>query len=259
MFMQRHCHVVLWSQELLPGVRRGISRALDVPALLTDSFRNWFFGGTTFLGTPDERTVSLKLILFFKLRRRISSRILNHFLTPEQGLWSSWWAVYSKPCCLRSSIPFPHCHFFSQVLVLCTMEVVETNLPALIPGTAFSSDKAQEEEHLSLAAESSSVFLLSCNFTVITAVMVLLCCHCLAVRVLVRRDPVPRKGCLVTYGPSGLLEEEIYMLSLKCEKLDHKQTQSQLLHLNAIPGKLILCSSSVPCHSLHPKGCSNGL
>lgn len=119
------------AKSFCQGVRRGISRALDVPALLTDSFRNWFFGGTTFLGTPDEKTVSLKLILFFN-PRRISSRILNHFLTPEQGLWSSWWAVCSKPCWLRSSIPFPHCHFFSQVLVLCTMEVVETNLPNLL-------------------------------------------------------------------------------------------------------------------------------
>lgn len=118
-------------------------------------------------------------ILFFKLRRRISSRILNHFLTPEQGLWSCWWAVCTRTCCLRSSTTFPHCCFFSQVLVLCTME---TNLPAFIPGTAFSSDKAQEEEHLSLATDFSSVFLLSCNFTVITAVIVWICCHCLAVR-----------------------------------------------------------------------------
>lgn len=77
---------------------------------------------------------------------------------------------------------------------------------ALIPGTAFSSDKAQEEEQLSLAAESSSVFLLSCNFTVITAVMVLLCCHGLAVGVLVRRDPVALErllGHLGAFRPSG--------------------------------------------------------
>lgn len=41
----------------------------------------------------------------------------------------------------------------------------------------------------------------------------------------------------MTYGPLGLLEEEIYIFSLMCEKLDHKHMQSQLLHLNAIPGK----------------------
>lgn len=162
-FMQTHWHVVLWSQVLLPGCQGEASAELWICQhhLQTRS--------------------GIGFILVFKLRRTIS-RILSHFLIPEQGLWSSWWAVCTKPCCLRSSTPFPRCPFFSQVLVLCTMEVVETNLPALILGTAFSSDKAQEEEHLSLAAESSSVFLFSCNFTVITAVMVWLCYNCLAVR-----------------------------------------------------------------------------
>lgn len=124
---------------------------------------------------------------------------LEPLLHSWAGMWSSWWAVCTKTCCLRSSITFPHCHFFSQVLVLCPMEMLETNLPALTPELSLQI-KHKKEEYLSLAPEFSSVFLLSCNFTAITAVTVWLCSHCLAVRLCTTVQAV-----WWPMGPLGLL------------------------------------------------------